>query len=71
MAKAELLALAKTLSDITDNIAADIVRLKALIVPGMDDAAVAEVQAAFQAVADRLQAVANDPDNPDPDAPTA
>lgn len=69
MAKTELLALAAEIAGITDNIAADIVRLKALIVPGMTEPDVAEVQAAFQGVADRLKAVANDPDNPDPEAP--
>lgn len=69
MAKAELLALAATFDEITNNIAGDILRLKAKIVPGMSDADVAEVQAAFEGVASRLQAVANDPDNPDPIGP--
>jgi hypothetical protein len=69
--KAALLAQAKTLDDITTNIAADIVRLKGRISTGMTEADVAEVTAGFDGVASRLTAVATDPDNPDPEAPPA
>jgi len=63
------LALLKRMDDATTNIAADIQRLKGTIVPGMSDVEVAEAQAALDAVATRLEAVANDPENPDPEAP--
>jgi hypothetical protein len=67
--KAALKKQAQELDDITTNIAADIDRLKEKVSTGMNDADVAEVAAGFEAVASRLRAVANDPDNPDPEAP--
>ena len=68
MASAELKAALKKIDQATDNIAADIVRLKDKIVPGMTEADVAEVQALADALVTKLEGLAADPDNPDPAA---
>jgi hypothetical protein len=66
MASAEIKAALAKIDTATDNIAADIKRLKALIVPGMTTAEVAEVQAEADRIAAKLEGIAADPDNPDP-----
>lgn len=58
-------ALAK-IDTATDNIAADIQRLKDRIGTGMSDAEVAEVQAEADRISAKLEGIAADPDNPDP-----
>lgn len=68
MASAELKAALKKIDTATDNIAADIQRLKDKIVPGMTEAEVAEVQVLADAVVAKLEGIAADPDNPDPAA---
>jgi len=66
MASAELKAALAKIDTATDNIAADIQRLKAKIGTGMSDADVAEVQAKADAIVTKLEGIAADPDNPDP-----
>jgi len=66
MAGAELKAGMKRIDAATTNIAADLKRLKDKVGTGMTDAEVADVQAAIDAQATRLEGMANDPDNPDP-----
>ena len=68
MASAELKAALKKIDTATDNIAADIVRLKARIGTGMSDAEVADVQAEADRLATKLEGIAADPENPDPAA---
>jgi ribosome-associated translation inhibitor RaiA len=68
MASAELKAALKKIDLATDNIAADITRLKERIQPGMTEAEVAEVQALAEALVAKLEGIAADPDNPDPAA---
>ena len=68
MATAELKAALKKIDTATDNIAADIQRLKEKVTTGMSDADVAEVQADADRIASRLEGIAADPDNPDPAA---
>lgn len=64
MSNAESLALLKRMDVATTNIAADIRRLK----DKTDDP---EVKAGLEAQASRLEAMAADPENPDPEAPPA
>lgn len=66
MATVELKAALAKIDTATDNIAADIVRLKAKIGTGMSDADVAEVQAEADKLVKKLEGLAADPDNPDP-----
>jgi ribosome-associated translation inhibitor RaiA len=68
MASAELKAVLARVDTATDNIAADIRRLKDKIGTGMTDDEVAEVQGLAEAVASKLEGIAADPDNPDPSA---
>lgn len=56
------------INDATNNIAADIVRLKERISTGLSQADVDAIQAQLQNAATALEAVANDPENPDPQA---
>ncbi len=64
MSSAESLALLQRMDVATTNIAADIRRLK----DKTDDPA---VQAELERQASRLEAMAADPENPDPEAPPA
>ena len=64
MASAELKAALAKIDTATDNIAADIQRIKASIVPGMTDAEVAEVQALLDAQVAKLEGLAAE--NPEP-----
>jgi hypothetical protein len=66
MASAELKAALAKIDTATDNIAADIQRLKDKVGTGMSDAEVAEVQDLATAIAAKLEGIAADPDNPDP-----
>lgn len=66
MASAELKAALKKIDTATDNIAADIQRLKEKIGTGMSDADVASVQAEADRIADRLTAIAADTEDPTP-----
>lgn len=50
----------------TNNISADIQRLKDKISTSMSPADVADVQSRLSVVADNLEKIAADPDNPDP-----
>lgn len=52
----------------TNNIAADIQRLKDKITSSMSPADVADVKAQLDAAVSRLEGIAADPDNPDPAA---
>lgn len=65
MASAELKAALKKIDTATDNIAADLVRLKERIGTGMTDAEVADVQAEADRLATKLEGIAADPENPD------
>jgi hypothetical protein len=66
MASAEIKAALAKIDTATDNIAADIVRLKEKIGTGMTDAEVAEVQAGLDKTVTKLEGIAADPDNPEP-----
>jgi hypothetical protein len=66
MATAELKAALAKIDAATDNIAADIKRLKDKVGTGMSDADVASVQAEADRIASKLEGIAADPDNPDP-----
>ena len=68
MAAADLKAAVARIDIATSNIAADIQAIKAKIGTGMTDAEVAEVQAALDASAARLEAL--DAENPDGQPPT-
>jgi len=71
MATAEVKAALGRIDATTNNIAADVKRLKDKVGTGMSEAEVAEVQADAERIATRLEGIANDPDNPDPDQPAA
>lgn len=66
MAAADVKAVLKRIDTATDNIAADIKRLKDVIKPGMTDQEVADVQEEAERIAGKLEGIAADPDNPDP-----
>ncbi len=66
MAAADLKAALTKIDVATDNIAADLVRLKALIVPGITDAEVAEIQALLDASVAKLEGIAASTDDPVP-----
>lgn len=70
MASAELKAALAKIDTATDNIAADIRRLKDKIGTGMTEAEVAAVQADADRLVTKLEGIAADPDNPDPEPPT-
>jgi len=58
MASAEMKAALSRIDDATNNIAADLTKLKDTIKPGMTDAEVAEVQSILDAAATKLEGVA-------------
>jgi len=64
MASAEMKAALQKIDVATDNIAADLVRLKDNIKPGMTDAEVAEVQAILDSAASKLEGVAASTEDP-------
>jgi hypothetical protein len=66
MALADLTATLAKIDAATDNIAADIKGLKALIVPGMSQADVDTVQTKLDAAATRLEGIAADTADPVP-----
>lgn len=68
MATAELKAALAKIDTATDNIAADIQRLKGQIGTGMSDADVAAVQAEADRIASKLEGIAADSDDPVPAA---
>lgn len=70
MASQEVKASLARIDAATNNIAADIQRLKDGVKPGMTEQEVAEVQQEADRIAARLEGIAADPDNPDPQAET-
>jgi len=68
MALADMTATLAKIDAATDNIAADIKGLKALIVPGMSQADVDTVQTKLDATAARLEGIAADTADPVPGA---
>jgi len=68
MALADMNATLAKIDTATNDIAADITALKALIVPGMPQSDVDAVQAKLDAAAARLEGIAADTTNPVPPA---
>ena len=71
MALADMTATLKKIDDATSNIAADIIALKLLIVPGMAQADVDTVQGLLDKAAARLEGIAADTADPVPEVPPA
>lgn len=69
MASQEVKASLARIDTATNNIAADIKRLKDRVAPGMSDQEVAEIQTEADRIAARLEGIASDPENPDPENP--